>query len=102
MRWAARADPSTTAPYEDLSVYSPSQTELLTNAHANGVKVLMGVGGGFGSGGSNMNYVTADPTRLQTFVTNAVTYATSKGYDGIDIDWESSVNKAQLNNLILA
>ena len=67
------------------SVTQTNSAELISRAHANGVKVLISVGGwnsgeGFIGATSLLN--------LTSFVTNLVTFVTTRGYDGIDLDWE--------------
>jgi len=64
------------------------QADLIATAHANGVRVVMSVGGIWGTGADNMDFVAADAGRLTAFVTTSAAYAESKGYDGIEIDWE--------------
>jgi chitinase len=69
----------------------PHQADLISLAHHNNVKVLLGVAalGGLGGVGANtMNYVSSDVRRTRTFVDAVLAYARRKGYDGIDIDWE--------------
>ena len=62
-----------------------NSTDVVARAHAAGVKVLISVGGedsahGFRGAASAAN-------RLR-FVTNLVSFASSRGYDGVDLDWE--------------
>jgi|ERR1051326_1403278 chitinase len=59
---------------------------LVTSAHRAGIKVLISVGGG----GSNVFFRNAtSPTYLLTFVSNLIAFINQRGYDGIDIDWET-------------
>jgi chitinase len=67
------------------SITETNSTELITRAHAEGVKVIISVGGwnsGAGFRGSS------NPLNLPAFVSNLVNFITTRGYDGIDIDWE--------------
>src|SRR5712692_602907 len=71
--------------YSSNSITSTNSSALVQAAHAAGRKVLICVGGwgtdgGFGGATSTANRAT--------FVTNLVSFMTSRGYDGIDIDWE--------------
>ena len=65
---------------------SPSNSaDLLARAHAAGARVLIGVGGensaaGFRGATSNAN--------RPSFITNLVNFVRSRGYDGVDLDWE--------------
>jgi chitinase len=67
------------------SITEINSSELISRAHAAGVKVLICIGGwnsasGFRGASGALN--------LTTFVTNLVSFITARGYDGIDIDWE--------------
>ncbi|MFI5251258.1 MAG: glycosyl hydrolase family 18 protein [Bacteroidota bacterium] len=72
---------------DDVSntVTADNAAVLIPLAHAAGVKVLITVGGW----GSNVAFRgSTDSTHLPLFVYNLVTLMQSRGYDGIDIDWE--------------
>jgi chitinase len=67
------------------SILEINSSELITRAHAEGKKVLISIGGwnsnvGFRGAASSIN--------LPIFVNNLVNFMISRGYDGIDIDWE--------------
>jgi chitinase len=64
---------------------SPVQANLITFAHQNGVKVVLGLGGIFDG---QFEIITADSNVLRTYVHSVLSYAKSRGYDGVDIDWE--------------
>jgi chitinase len=57
------------------------EPELITGAHAAGVKVLLLVGGDFSS-------LSADPSIQSALVSNISSFLIENGYDGVDIDWE--------------
>ena len=57
------------------------EPELMTGAHAAGVKVLLLLGGDFTS-------LSADPSIQPVLVSNVWSFLTQNGYDGVDIDWE--------------
>jgi len=60
------------------------EPELLTRAHAAGVKVLLLVGGD----PTVFSTIAADPSLRATLVANLSSFITEYGYDGVDIDWE--------------
>lgn len=76
------------------------QAPLITLAHQNGVKVLMSVGGIWGTGADNMTFIASDATRVQTFVNASTEYAKAKGYDGIEIDWEPPANEPDMTRMV--
>jgi len=83
--------PVTTSPFfdhSDMESVAGQQAALLQNAHASGVKVLMSVGGAYGGAGGNLTAISQDLAKIDTFVATAANYAFSKGYDGIEVDWE--------------
>ena len=60
-------------------------TDLITAAHANGVKAVASIGGADSQTG--FQGATASGS-VATFAANLVSLLTTTGYDGIDIDWE--------------
>jgi chitinase len=69
-------------------------TQLSAAAHAHGVKALLMLGGA----GAGANIATAAlPANRAAFVTRLLDALATLGYDGIDLDWEDSVN---LDNLV--
>src|SRR5262249_29458109 len=72
---------------------------LSAAAHAHGVKTLLMLGGaGFGG-----NIATAaNAQHRSTFVSALVSALATLGYDGIDLDWEDSVNVNDLVSLAQA
>ncbi len=68
----------------DGSLTVPSgflEPELISTAHAAGVKVMLLLGGDFTG-------METTPGGLQTLLGNLQTFITSNGYDGLDIDFE--------------
>ncbi len=62
-----------------------NSSRLVSLAHAAGKKVLITVGGW----GTDAGFRGAtDPSNLNSFVDRLVNFMSSRGYDGIDIDWE--------------
>jgi GH18 family chitinase len=78
---------------------------LITNAHANNVKVLFSTGDQIS--GNNYMSTCTDSAHLNTFVNNLITYMNgtsgrTASFDGIDLDWEGSNINSQYVNLINA
>ncbi len=81
-----------------INVVTPANSaSLITNAHAHGVKALISVGG---AGSSFAG--AASPAYRPAFISNLVQFTTSRGYDGIDVDWEPLVagDASNFTNLI--
>ena len=72
------------------------EPQLLTKAHAAGVKVLISTGGG----GTYAAYaaIAGNAATRNTFENNMVNFINANGYDGIDIDWEGMTNAADKAN----
>ena len=80
-----------------VSAYNANQ--LVTLAHAAGKKVIICVGGW----ATESSFLGAtNSTNVSTFVSNLVNLMQSRGYDGIDIDWEplSSSSSSQFGAFI--
>jgi chitinase len=61
------------------------EPELISKAHAAGVKVMLLLGGDFTG-------LETTPGGLHTLLGNLQTFITANGYDGLDIDWEYPEN----------
>lgn len=81
------------------SVTAYNANALVTAAHAAGKKVLICVGGWNSDGGFEG---ATSSSNLNTFVNNLINLMKSRGYDGIDIDWEPMNNIPQWKALITA
>jgi chitinase len=57
------------------------EPDLITNAHAVGVKVMLLIGG-------DVPALENNRTLLNTVVANVQTFVIENGYDGVDLDWE--------------
>jgi GH18 family chitinase len=91
----------------NFSFYQPTSTGGLTavdnaisstlvdNAHSNGVKVLLSIGGADNS----TNFQTVATSYRSTFASACTTLVQSANLDGIDIDWEYSASPAPYTNL---
>ena len=64
------------------------EPDLISNAHAAGVKVLVSIGGGGGGQGARFNKMAKVEANRQAFAKNVHAFLTQYGYDGVDIDWE--------------
>lgn len=85
--------------YVEDCVFPRNSEALVGAAHAEGKKVLVSLGGWLSE--SAFLDATNDATRAQ-FISNLVNFMTSRGYDGIDIDWEplSSTSVSQYHTFI--
>jgi chitodextrinase/GH18 family chitinase len=80
----AREDGSLTTEYDDNLLQT-----VVSQAHANGVRVLISVGGGVASGALGRAICnTAYPNASATLKANLLQFMTAKDLDGIDLDWE--------------
>ena len=81
---------------------APYLRTLIDSAHAKGVKVVISMGGIYGSGQQEMAAIAADPTKTEAYVTACCAYAKRKGADGIEINWEFpyQADQAAHNRLI--
>jgi chitinase len=64
------------------------EPELISRAHAAGVKVLISIGGGDGVEGPRFNKIARSEATRQVFAANVTALLQEYGYDGVDIDWE--------------
>jgi chitinase len=71
---------------EDLNVIAPVYSaDLIARAHAAGVKVLICVGGGKTE---PLFQKAANARHLPVFINSLTNFMATRGYDGIDVDWE--------------
>ncbi len=77
----------------------PNSSDLVTRAHAAGVKVIISVGGA--SSESAFQAATSSPN-LSTFINNLTNFMATRGYDGVDLDWEPlpATDTSQFTNLV--
>ncbi|TLY29750.1 MAG: glycoside hydrolase family 18 protein [Ignavibacteria bacterium] len=90
-----------TLDYSSNSITQANSSALVQAAHAAGKKALICVGGWATDGGF---LGATGAATLPTFVSNLVGFMTSRGYDGVDIDWEplNPGDAAQYTALITA
>lgn len=70
---------------------------LVQAAHAQGVKVLISLGGAGSS--SNFPAATSDSTMRSTLISNIASFLQVNEYDGVDLDWETPANTAETAQL---
>ncbi len=95
-----KADQSLDLSFDDSNgTGQQDATALAQAAHAHGVKALLMLGGA----GAGANIATAAAAGKRAAFVNTLTNAmTTLGYDGIDLDWEDSVNLDDLVSLAQA
>jgi len=94
------ADQSLNLSFSDQNGTGPQDAMALAQAaHAHGVKALLMLGGA--GAGANIA-AAAGAAQRAAFVNALVNAMTTLGYDGIDLDWEDSVNLDDLVSLAQA
>jgi chitinase len=80
-------------------VYPQYSADLISRAHAAGVPVLISVGG---ENTATEFRSATNATNLPRFISNLVDFMVSRGYDGIDVDWEplASTDSSQFTALV--
>lgn len=88
---------------EGLGNFLAYQSALLSSAHARRKSVIMSIGGAYPANlADQLDTIAASSTLRQTFSQNIVNYLQTKGYDGVDIDWEfPSVPTGKANMTLL-
>jgi chitinase len=70
-------------------VTAANSADLVSLAHTAGRKVLICVGGAVTNAGSEVSFLGAtSSTNLPTLINNLTNFMATRGYDGVDIDWE--------------
>lgn len=96
---------ATTSPYFSAVVPAASadsaalaylQRALIDTCHRNGQKVLLSIT----AQDNTMGNVAANVTQRRAFVSSVCSYLKRKGYDGVDLDWETNLNAANVTALI--
>jgi chitinase len=82
-------------------IENPSKLQsLVSNAHANGVKVMISVGGWNNGDDSGFETLAGNSGYRNTFVTNMINFVNQYGLDGVDIDWEYPDGGTSANNYV--
>ena len=81
------------------SITPANSADIIAQAHATGVKVLISVGG---SDSQSAFQAATTPANLPVFIRNITNFMAARGYDGVDLDWEPLPNSdaAQFTNLV--
>ena len=69
----------------DNSITIANSADIVSRAHAAGLKVLICVGGADSEGAFQ---AAASAGNLPAFINHLTNFMSSRGYDGVDIDWE--------------
>jgi hypothetical protein len=75
-------------------------SSLVSNAHANGVKVSISVGGWNDGNDSGFEGLATSSGTRTTFVNAVISLINQYNLDGVDIDWEYPDNGASANNYL--
>ena len=83
----------------DNGVTTANSTDIVTRAHAAGKPVLICVGGA--SSESDFQAATSNAA-LAVFVSSLTNFMATRGYDGVDLDWEplTAADTGQFTNLV--
>ncbi|WP_083727343.1 glycosyl hydrolase family 18 protein [[Flexibacter] sp. ATCC 35208] len=83
------------------SIDNPSKLQSLVSlAHANGVKVMISVGGWNNGDDSGFETLAGNSTYRSAFVTNIMNFVNQYNLDGADIDWEYPDAGTSANNYV--
>ncbi|MCE5300424.1 MAG: glycoside hydrolase family 18 protein [Spirochaetia bacterium] len=88
-------------PQANGSLVAPSgfmEPGLLTGAHANGVRVLVSIGGADETARQNFVTIAASEALRSAFADAVEAFCRTNGYDGVDLDWEFPQNATQRSN----
>src|SRR6185369_9418329 len=64
------------------------EPDLITRAHAAGVKVLVSIGGSGDTKDSTFRVIAGNPNYRKNLADNLYRFVVANHYDGVDIDWE--------------
>src|ERR1700744_5344200 len=83
----------------DNSSTTANSADIVSRAHAAGVKVIICVGGG---GTETLFQSATSSSNLPVFINNLTNFMATRGYDGVDIDWEPlpASDALQYTNLV--
>jgi chitinase len=82
------------------SISTANSADVVSQAHAAGRKVLICVGG---AGTESLFQGATSPANLPVFINSLTNFMATRGYDGVDIDWEPlpSSDARQYTNLVI-
>ena len=83
----------------DNGITLANSTDVVSRAHAAGVKVIICVGG---ANTESLFQGATSTANLPVFINSLTNFMAARGYDGVDIDWEpfSSADSLQYTNLV--
>jgi chitinase len=83
----------------DNDITADNSADIVSRAHAAGIKVLICVGG---AGSESAFQAGASTAHLAAFINNLTNFMAARSYDGIDIDWEPlpASDARQYTNLV--
>jgi hypothetical protein len=73
---------------------------VVSNGHANGVKVLIAIGGWHNGDDSAFHTLAANSSTRANFVNNVANFVSQHNLDGADIDWEFPDNDSNFTQLM--
>jgi chitinase len=88
--WTTNANGTLNDPYG----WNTTCSAVVTPAHAAGDKVIASIGGA-----DDTNFATAVSTNMTTLIASMATVMSTCNLDGIDLDWEQSINNANFISL---
>ena len=91
--------PTATGGLQDIENASKLQS-LVSLAHANGVKVLISVGGWNNGDDSGFESLAGNSSYRSAFVSNMMNFVSQYNLDGVDIDWEYPDAGTSANNYV--
>lgn len=80
--------------YAGNGLTTSASSAIISAAHSHNVKVVVTVGG---ANSESLFMSATSSSTLSTFVSNIVNIVKSRGYDGVDIDWEG-INQPDVTN----
>ncbi len=83
--------------------YNSAENNIITKAHANGVKVLVSIGGGSASEDAtqrNIYFNLISSSQRAAFIQKLTAYVTAHNLDGLDIDLEGPAINGDYGNFI--
>lgn len=88
IHWPVVPNPDGSLNTAKMDFTAAHSQDVVTRAHAAGIKVLLGIGGDSDSGATAGFKGATRPENRQAFINNIVTLMKDRAYDGVDINWE--------------
>ena len=87
------------SPEDDAATWRAFENEVIVRAHRAGRKVMLQLGGADGNANKVWNAATATAESTSVIAGQMVAYARAHSYDGLELDWEESVDMARVTLL---